>query len=117
MVDSEDGNARLAHRPCDRVIRGRIVEVLYVEIGFSADCVGRVGHRGPGVATIVVEDQIDWQAAGREGETLTNLAAREAGAFEHHARLLGQIGERNSVAPAVRARGQRGQDRRGNGDQ
>src|SRR2546428_8481316 len=67
MVDGEDGNARLPHRPRDRVVRGRIVEILYVEIDLAADCVGRVVHRGPGVATIVVEDQIDRQAAGPAG--------------------------------------------------
>src|SRR2546422_10566775 len=75
MVDGEDGNARLPHRPRDRVVRGRIVEILYVEIDLAADGVGRVVHRRPSIATILVEEPIDRQGGGPDRGTLPQTTA------------------------------------------
>ena len=92
------------------------MEILDEEIDLATGRVRGVVERGPDVAAVVVEHQVDRQATGGENEAVSNLAAHEAGGLEGHARLLGQIGERDRVAAVLGASVQGGEDRRGEKD-
>src|SRR3989454_6249333 len=101
----------------DAIDRVGIVEILDEEIDLATGRVGGVVERGPDVAAVVVENQVDRQATGGENEAVSNLAAHEAGGLEGHARLLGQIRERDRVAAGPRAPAPGGGGRpRGGGD-
>src|SRR2546426_9506258 len=97
----------------DAIDRVGIVEILDEEIDLATGRVGGVVERGPDVAAVVVEHQVDRQATGGEDEAVSNPAAHEGGGPEGHAPLPGPICESERVAAGPRARGAGGGESRG----
>src|SRR5207245_11333653 len=87
IVDGQHRNARFAQRPRDAIVRGGLVEILDEEIDLATGRVRGVVERGPDVAAVVVEHQVDRQATGGENEAVSNLAAHGAGGLEGPAPL------------------------------
>src|SRR5215467_6182983 len=101
-IDRQHLDPRGAQALADLDVRGRVVEVLDVEIDLAARRVLDIGERLLWVSVVVVEHEIDRVSACRQGEALANLAAREPRPLERGARLLREVRERDRVATLLR---------------
>ncbi len=92
------GILRSGQPPGDFVVRCLIVAVLNVEVDLALHGIFGVGNGLCPFARIVIEHQVDRQAACAEHEARTNLFAREAEPFDSCAGIVGEVGESNREA-------------------
>ena len=98
IIHRQNGNLRGGQPSGDLVVRCLIVAVLNVEVDLALHGIFGVGNGLCPFARIVIEHQVDRQAACAEHEARTNLFTREAEPFEPRAGIVGEVGESNREA-------------------
>ena len=97
-IDRQNGNPRGGQPPGDLLVCCLIVAVLNVEVDLALHGIFGVGNGLCPFARIVVEHQVDRQAACAEHEARTNVFAREAEPFDPCTGIVGEVGECNREA-------------------
>ncbi len=97
-IHRQNGNPRGGQAPRYLFVRSLIVAVLNVEVDLALHGIFGVGDGFCPIARIVIEHQVDRQAACTEHKARTNVFAREAEPFDPCTRVVGEVGESDREA-------------------